>query len=885
VTVATGSRLGPYEILSPLGAGGMGEVYRARDTRLGREVAIKVLPEALTSDRDRLSRFEQEARSASALNHPNIITIYEIGSADSVSYISMELVVGRTLRDLVVEGPLPAKRVLALAAQIADALAKAHEAGIIHRDLKPENLMVTREGLVKILDFGLAKLALPESGEVSAMPTLAKPETHPGIVLGTVGYMSPEQASGKQVDFRSDQFALGSILYELATGKRAFARPTTAEALVAIIREEPEPIGDRSPQSPVALRWVIERCLAKDPEDRYASTRDLARDLAHLRDHVSEASGAAAPSVSPRRRRWLAPALAAGLVLATALAVWSAVRRRPETAAQPVRFSVPIPPGTTYAPSEVSRGVSVSPDGTRLVIEAFSKGRRHLYLRPLDSESAVELEGSIDATAHFWSPDSRFIAFFADGKLKKIPSTGGQAQELCEAPFAIVGTWSPAGVILFTRLDPFGIYRVADTGGEAVRLLAPDPARGELNLLWPQFLPDGRRFLYISGPAPGAGVRKLNVASLDSKVSSSLGRIDSRVEYAAPGYVLHVREGSLFAQPFTERDAKLRGEPRRLASDVHFFYGPAHSVFSSSANGVLAYQTAPRPSRLVWVDRTGRETGRLGEPSVVRGFRISPDGARVAADVENMRVGSSDIWVFEPARGVSTRLHSDPADEILPVWSADGSRLIYRSDRGGPPDIYELTVEVPGSERPLLELPGVQQPEDVSADGRRLAYLQEIATTVWNISLLPLGRDRDRKPKPWLPTRFSQTSPRFSPDGRWIAYESDETGEPEIYVALTEGGAEKRRISPNGGRRPRWRRDGKELYYIAPGNSVMAVAVTPGPRWQAAIPNLLFRADTEIENWDATLDGSRFLISTPAEKFRESPLRVIVNWPALLKGD
>src|ERR1700693_5879239 len=349
MAMTPGTRLGAYEVLAPLGAGGMGEVWRARDTRLGREVAIKLLSEALASDRDRLSRFEQEARSASALNHPNIITIYEIGSIDSVSYIAMELVQGRTLRDLIVEGPLPARRLLALAAQIADALARAHEAGIVHRDLKPENLMVTRDGLVKVLDFGLAKLAQPESGEVSAMPTVAPAETQRGVVLGTIGYMSPEQASGKRADFRSDQFSFGSILYEMATGKRAFSRGTTAETLVAIIREEAEPLGTLAPQVAAALRWVIERCLAKDPEERYASTRDLARDLPHRRDHVSEFSSGQAPAMARRRRRLLIPPLVASLLLAAALGSFAALRLRRETPARPLRFSIPIPPGATYS--------------------------------------------------------------------------------------------------------------------------------------------------------------------------------------------------------------------------------------------------------------------------------------------------------------------------------------------------------------------------------------------------------------------------------------------------------------------------------------------------------------------------------------------------------
>ena len=882
--IGAGTKLGPYEILSPLGAGGMGEVYKARDTRLGRDVAIKLLPEALASDSDRLSRFEQEARSASALNHPNIVTIYEIGRVDSLSYISMELVQGRTLRELIAEGPLPARRLLALAAQIADALARAHEAGIVHRDLKPENLMVTKDGLVKVLDFGLAKLALPESGEVSAMPTLAKPETQPGIVLGTVGYMSPEQASGRPVDFHSDQFSMGSIFYEMATGRRAFSRGTTAETLVAVIREEPEPLGAATSSAPAAVRWVIERCLAKDPEERYASTRDLARDLSHLRDHISEASAEAAPVILARRLGWLGPALIAGLALAAVLAVFAALRPRHQPPAQPVRFAVSAPPGTIYAPQvETSRGFSVSPDGTRLSIEAFSKGRKRIFVRAFDSEDAVELEGSLDAAAHFWSPDSRFIAFFADGKLKKIPATGGPPVELCEAPFPFVGTWSQNGAILFSRLDPPGIYRVADTGGDVVRA-TPDPSRLEANHLWPYFLPDGRRFLYLVNQRSGLGIRELHLGALDSKEDRIVvRRLDSRVEYAPPGYLIYVRDGSLFAQPFDEHKALLQGEPRLLAPNVYYHAGPGLAAFSVSQTGVLAYQTAARPSRLVWFDRQGKEVGQLGEPSVMKGLRISPDGTRVAVDIGDRRTGTADIWVFDISSGVSTRLHSDAADEVMPVWSADGSRVLYRSDRKGPPDIYEIRPGTPGSERALLELPGIQQPEDVSRDGRWLVYLSWDQTTLWDIWLLPLAGER--KPRPWLATRFNETSPRFSPDGRWIAYESDESGAPEVYAALTDGAAEKRRISPSGGRRPRWRPDGKELYYVGPDGFLMAVPVQLGSRLEAGTPGQLFRAEPEIENYDVTRDGSRFLVTTSVDKVPESPIRVILNWPAALEKE
>ncbi|HEY3125026.1 MAG TPA: protein kinase [Thermoanaerobaculia bacterium] len=882
LSLTTGSRLGPYEIVAPLGAGGMGEVYRAKDSRLGREVAIKVLPAEISLDSQRRQRFEQEARSASALNHPNIVTVYDIGSADGMIYIAMEVVEGRTLRDLIVEQPVSARKLLEIGAQVADGLAKAHAAGIVHRDLKPENVMVSKDGFVKILDFGLAKLVEPGSADLSVMPTAVAPPTEPGTVMGTAGYMSPEQAGGQPLDFRSDQFSLGAILYEMVTGQRAFQRKTGAETLVAILREEPEPIGQVNPKTPAPVRWIIERCLAKDPEERYASTKDLARDLASARDHLSEVGVEAAPVILARRLGWLGPALIAGLLLAAALAVFAAFHVRRQPPVRPMRFAVPIPPGATYAPGEVDRSFAISPDGTRLVIEAVSRGHRRLYLRPLDSEKAAELENTTGAEAPFWSPDGRFIAFFADGKLKKIPAAGGPPEELCAASFDIVGSWNRAGTILFSQMFPsLGIYRVSDKGGEAVPVTSADPSRGNVSDIWPHFLPDGRRFLYVDWVL-GHGARELRLASLDSKESRVVTRLDSMAEYASPGYLLYVRDATLFAQPFDASSARLHGEPLLVAESVHYFYGPAHASFSVSQTGVLAYQAAAPPSRLVWFDRAGKEIGALGQPAVLKGFRISAEGGRVAAAIQDRRTGTSDVWVLEPQRGISTRLHSDPVDEGSPVWSLDGSKVLYRSDRLDVPDIYEIAVGVPGSERRLLEQPGVQQPEDISSDGRLLVYCNNIAATVPDIWILPLVGDP--KPLAWLQTRFAKTSPRFSPDGRWIAYESDESGDPEVYVALTKGGGEKKRLSPAGGSRPRWRRDGKELYYVAPDGFVMAVPMALGPHLEAGAPVPLFRAEGQIETYDVAPDGSRFLVSTPAEKVRESPLRVILNWPAALKG-
>jgi Tol biopolymer transport system component len=867
-----GTRLGPYEILAPVGAGGMGEIYRARDAKLAREVAIKVLPQEVSADPGRLARFDREARSASALNHPNIVTIYEVGSADAISYICMELVLGRTLRNLLAEGPLPLKRLLALAVQMADGLARAHEAGIVHRDLKPENVMVTREGLVKILDFGLAKRVDTSGAQDS--PATTSEFSRPGTLVGTVGYVSPEQLTGRGVDFRSDQFALGSILYEMATGARAFARGTDVETLAAIINDEPESLRHRAPGIPTGLRWAIERCLAKDPEERYASSRDLARDLAQLRDHLAEE---AAPATARRRTGRLGVAWAASLILVSAAMLFWGLRGSRSPLVPPVRFSVPLPAGASQLRA------TVSPDGTVLAMEVANGGQRRIYLRRLDADDTVELPGTLGAAGHFWSPDGRRLAFWADGKLKKIAISGGPPVDLCDAVVLAPGTWSRDGTLLFSqRASPPGLFRVSEAGGEPVRVTACSPA--EENHKGPWFLPDGRRFLYHVNAMPGSGsARELRIGSLDSQESRTVARLDSRAEYSALGYLVYAREGALFAQRFDEQKARLRGEPLLLADDVNYFLNTADAGFSISATGVLAYRAGVSPSRLAWIARDGEEVGPLDEPMITSGFRISPDGGRVAMGIRDRRTGTSDLWLFELKRGVSTRLQSDTAHEFMPVWTADGSGLVYASDRQGAPDLYEIaTGETSGGEKRVLEQDGFQQPEDLSRDGRFAAYLSADRWPNTDIWLLPL--QAERRPSPWARTQFTETGPRFSPDGRWIAYESDESGAPEIYVALTEGGGGKRRISPAGGRHPRWRADGRELYYVGPGDFVVAVPIAPGARLESGAPAPLFRAEG-VADFDVTPDGSRFLVATPSDVDRESQVRVVVNWPAALKRE
>ena len=883
MTLAAGSRLGPYEIVTPIGAGGMGEVYRARDARLGRDVAVKVLPASFSNDPDRLRRFEQEARAAGVLNHPNVTAVYDIGTVDGSPYVVSELLEGETLRSRLAGGALAPRRALEYAVQIANGLAAAHEKGIVHRDLKPENLFVTKDGRVKILDFGLAKLTQIDAvGPQTNLPTTpVDVGTEPGVMLGTLGYMSPEQVRGKPADARSDIFSFGAILYEMLSGKRAFHRETAADTMSAILREEPEDLSTSNRQVPATLDRIVHHCLEKDPEARFHSAHDLAFQLQF--PAAAEASGiAAAPS--PKRR--VSPALLAigGIALLLAAALVALLLRRPASAParRPVRFSVPIPPGTTYAPGPVSRGLSVSPDGTRLAVEVISNGRRRLFVRPLDSDKFTEIEGTLGASAHFWSPDSRFIAFFADGKVKKVPAAGGPAEELCPAYIDWLGTWGRDGTILLSQIPPGepGIFRVSEKGGEPVRVLAADPS-DPVALLWPHFLPDGRHFLF-QALAPNMKSRELRVGSLDSKDTRGIGQLASRFEYAEPGYLVYVRDNALFAQPFDAKKVVLSGEPTLLAENVHHFFGPGHAAFSVSQTGVIAYQAAELPVRLAWLDRRGKELGVLGQPAVVNVVRISPNGNRIAVDVEDARFGTSDLWVFDAASGASTRLTSGQLDESAPVWTPDGARLVFRVDDKGPPDLAQMIVGSPGSERSLLALPGVQQPEDISSDGHRLLFLQDAASTadIWLASL-----EGDQQPKPWLRSPFNERNPRFSPDGRWIAYDSDESGTREVYVALTDGAGEKERISPSGGKAPRWSRDGKELLYAAADDSIVAVPITSGTSVQTGLGASLFRLESGIRNFDVSPDGSRFLVTTPLEKSPESPIRVIVNWDAALKQE
>jgi serine/threonine protein kinase len=870
-----GRMLGPYQVLSKLGEGGMGEVYRARDTRLDRFVALKLLPAAVATDPDRLSRFEREARAASALNHPAIVTIYDIGSADLQSWISMELVDGQTLRDLLANGPLPLRRALTLAAQIADGLAKAHDAGIVHRDLKPENVMVTADGFAKVLDFGLAHLAMREAEADFATRTAAA-DTRPGTVLGTLAYMSPEQASGAPVDFRSDQFSFGAVFYEMLTGQRAFAKASSIDTLSAVLRDDPAPITELSPAVPAPVRWIVQRMAEKQPADRYASTRDLARDLANARDHLSEMSsspGAIAPDAQHPRatttmRERLAWTVAAVLAIATASLV--IFPRRPS---EPVRSSVRFqlaPPENVSIEASNQVPFELSPDGRRVALLGVDRtGTRSIWVRSLDSLTWQRLNGTEGALDPFWSPDSREIGFFTKGKVLRVLATGGDVQTICSGLDALGGTWSRDGVVLFR--DQSGLYRVSAGGG------SPVPVTTNLSdgrvALWPHFLPDGRQFvvLVIGGNDGGVFLGSLDSPSL-TKVKP-IGMNDLTVlGFTEPDYLLFVQDRILMAQRLDVTNRTLVGDVIRVAEGIDM--NAPSSAFSVSPNGALAYWAGSREtSELRWVDRQGKPLGGTGVRGVFSNFSITADTGRVAID--RFDTNPFSIWSVDVARGGATTQVTSDFFSASPVWSPDGTQIIYGGARDGPPNLWLTRLDRSSPVERLTRSEIVEFPLDWTRDGKFAVYFRQDPKTGSDLWVLPMTGDRT--PHPIVNTPFKEADGRVSPDGRWMGYLSNESGRNEVYVTRFPTGGERWKVSTNGGERPTWRRDGRELFYRE-GSRLMAVPVSAGPEFVAGTPASLFeglRTDGPL-SYDAASDG-RFLVSRLVER-AAAPLTIVTDW-------
>ncbi len=854
----------------------MGEVYKAQDTRLKRTVAIKVLPSHLSDNAELRQRFEREARTVSSLNHPHICTLHDIGREGDVDFLVMEHIEGETLAERLKKGALDLDDVLRYSAEIADALDKAHRQGVVHRDLKPGNVMITKSG-AKLLDFGLAKLAgsgtTPDVSTLSALPTEQKSLTAHGAILGTFQYMAPEQLEGGEIDNRTDIFALGAVIYEMVTGKKAFEGKSQASLISAIMSADPAPMSAVQPLSPPGLDRVIRTCMAKDPDKRWQSAGDIARELEWIVEAGPEAA-LAAPSARARMRERIAWSVAA---VATVVAILFAIlwaTRAPEVP-QMVRFEIPPPEGLPIVDSP-----KLSPDGRYLAFNATDEqGTTQIWLRPLNAIAARPMPGTDSAGRAFWSPDSSYLGFFAGGKLKKIPVAGGPPQTICDAPTGADGSWSEDGVILYDGSGADPIMRVSAAGGIPSPLITPEDEKSA-SVGWPQFLPGGSKFLYV---VFGANRPEVRVGSLDGSESKSVLGGLSRVEYTPPGYLLYVRENTLVAQPFDAGAGEITGEPVPLAEDLGIDnVGLAH--FSTSGNGVLAFRGGEAGGgRLVWVDREGELDRSEGDPADIRSTDLSPDGRWLAIDMAT--ASGRDIWVRDLVRGVTSRFTFNEARETNPLWSPDGRRIAFEMEREVQRDLVVKAVGGTGEVEVLVEGENRQGPDSWSADGRFLLYYERHPESSWDIWGLPLEGE-DRKPWPFLHTAFVEVRARFSPDGRWVAYQSNESGRSEIYVQSFPGPAGKWQISTNGGSEPQWGPGGDELYFLGTDLKMMRVTVQTGETFDAGIPEPLFpvrlRPITTRNRFVVPSGGEGFLLLSSLREDTTPPTTVVLNWMAAL---
>jgi eukaryotic-like serine/threonine-protein kinase len=880
-----GSRIGPYEILSPIGAGGMGEVYRARDTKLNRDVAVKVLPASWVDDPDRLIRFEREAHVLASLNHPNIGAIY--GREENA--LVMELIVGSTL----MKGPLPVPTALGVpvaleyARQIAEALEYAHEKGVVHRDLKPANIMITAEGQVKLLDFGLAKIAQQSTGpeDSSSGLGLTMSTTRAGMIVGTPFYMAPEQARGQSVDWRVDIWAFGAVLFEMLTGKVLFDGETFGDTLAAILKHEPD-LGALPQDTPPAIRKLLRRCLERDRKKRLQSMGDARIEIDECLTQP-ETAEVVPVQVQPTRRRWL-PWAVAGAFAALAVVLSLAHFRESPPQLPQAKLSF-APPG-----NPTIMNVAVSPDGRRLAVaQTDQSGRNTIVLRSLDSTSVETLPGSEGVVSSmFWSPDSRYVGFFAGGKLKKVDISGGRAVTLCNAD-GKDGSWGSQGDILFTT--PTSVYRVSDQGGEPRIVSSADRTRGEIWQHSPSFLPDGRHYL-VSITASRPDAEGVYAGSLDSQERTFVLREFSNIAYAelpsGSGSLLFSRNGSLFAQPFDPKSFKVSGTASLVADNVTYSENYSISSFSVSNAGVLCYLPfTEHKYQLTWFHRDGTRASRVGEPSssdrVKFEFQpwLSPDEKEVAFDLIDAQTKMSDLWLVDLARNVSSRFTFDSADEGKPVWSPDGTTIAFskRASSVVPLELNLKPVGRSGKERLLYTVKGsTLAPTDWSRDGRFLMFLLNDPKTKNDLWVLPDPlASGDPKPVPFAQSEFNENDGAFSPDSKWVAYNSDESGSNQVYVQPFPPSGGKWQISKNGGKFPKWRRDGKEMFFVGADNKMMAVDIKLGDSVEAGIPKALFQ--TTIPNrsrYAVTGDGQRFLapdLTGDSENSQALPV-VMLNW-------
>jgi eukaryotic-like serine/threonine-protein kinase len=878
MSVSTGDRLGPYKIEDRLGAGGMGEVFRAQDTRLGRSVAVKVSAEQFTE------RFEREARVVASLNHPNICTLFDVGP----NYLVMELVDGPTLADRLAEGQIPLEEALGLARQIAEALQAAHERGIVHRDLKPANIKLKPDGTVKVLDFGLATTgSATASGANSAdSRTVLIGTTEAGMILGTAGYMAPEQARGKPVDKRADIWAYGVVVYEMLTGRKLFEGETVSDSLAAVLTKEPE-----FDEVPMKARRLVQSCLQKDPRKRLQDIGD-----AHLL--LDDTPVVAGPQL-PRRTRWLWPAGTAVLAAALLALVVLLLRRTPPPA-EISRFQISVPEKVSLAQT----GFALSPDGRAIAFEAIENGAQQVWIRRMDSLEAHALPGTIGTrpSAVFWSPDSRFVVFEANNKLKKINIDDGPAQNICDLPSStngmFGGSWSRDDVIIFGTTAN-GIMRVSAAGGTASPVTALDRSNQEIGHLYPSFLPDGNHFVYMRFPT-GSRDAGVYVGSLDSKPEQQTAKplftgARASISWVASadsrsGRLLFWRDSVLYARTLNVRQLTFEGEARPIVDQVGYNDGPAFVLASASQSTLVYRRGAGEDLVLTWLDRNGKTLGAIGDPGRYSVLALSRDGTRAA--VSKLDTGNLDLWLMDLISGVSTRFTFDPSAESSPVWSPDGNRVIFFSNRGGVSGFYEKSANGAGRESVLLQPAPGSTLTDWSRDGRYLIFHGNGA--IWTLPL-----EGERKPFPFLRSTFNALGARLSPDGRFIAFRSTESGRDEIYVesftpspnAGSAASTGKWLVSRGGGSGMiHWRQDGKELYYMSLDGNVMAVPVTTSPAFNAGTPEPLFKVPAAFIRSAApgTLgavapDGKRFLLALPKGGDARQEFTVVTNWDAAPK--
>lgn len=882
-----GTRLGSYEILALIGAGGMGEVYRARDSRLNRDVALKVLPAAFASDPDRMTRFQREAHVLASMNHPNIAAIYGLEESGTIRALVMELVDGPGLDARIADGPVPLDETIAIARQIAEALEYAHDRSIIHRDLKPANIRITREGTVKVLDFGLAK-ALdddPFATPPEDSPTLTMAATRMGVILGTAAYMSPEQAKGKAVDRRADIWAFGVVLYEMLAGRQLYTGETAAETLASVMKD-PVSMDCLPAGTPATIRNLLHRCLE----------RDVRRRLQHIGEaRIALENPSAEPAV-PReaavQRRPLAwMALSAILLIAlVGLAFVHFREKAPEAMLE--SFSIPAPEKTSFVFNGAAAGpVTISPDGRRLVFSARSEnGKTQLWVRLLSSLASAPLAGTEGGTLPFWSADGEHIGFFADGRLKKIDASGGPPLTLCDAPNGRGGTWNREGVIVFAPNSSGPLHRVSAAGGISSPVTALDSKKGETLHRWPSFLPDGRHFVYFAGIA-GSTVGVIRAASIDSAGRDSTVIMPSPLSALyAQGHLLFLRDTTLMAQPFDVKRLATKADPVPVAEQVQVMPSLATAAVTASENGFLAYLrgVASDSTELAWFDRGGKQIGTLGTADNVTGIRFSPDRRSVAANILDPQTRNRDLWIYNVARELKTRFTFDTAEERELAWSPDGSTIVFNSNRKGHFDLYQKPSDGSASEELLYADDKDKYPTSFSPDGKLLLYMvYQDRTTKSHIWILPVqGTAGERKPRLFAQTAFNETWAQFSPDGRWIAYASDESQRNEIYVAPFPGPGGKRQISAAGGDQPMWRSDGKEIFFVAPDRKLMAAAVnTKGDVLEVGAVQPLFGPILYNAGhvYDVSADGQRFLVRTEAQQSNTEPLTLVQNWTALLR--